>query len=134
MDFCLLVRCLNIWSIYMSLYLLVSWSNIHLLIGWISLKLVQNMSRNVQKVSIWLGLPYDVASKASKPSAGASWQRLAVGRPISASSYKMIYDGQRNLKEYFFSLQRPSYIGGHHHLSLKIIFHWRSSSIEGFLP
>ena len=43
-------------------------------------------------LSIWLGLPYDVASKASnlvsavrKPSAGVSWQRPAVGRLISAS-------------------------------------------------
>ena len=31
------------------------------------------------------GLPYGVASIASMPSAGASWQRPAVGRPISAS-------------------------------------------------
>ena len=43
-------------------------------------------------LSIWLGLPYGVASEASnlvsaasKPSAGASWQRPAVGRLISAS-------------------------------------------------
>ena len=36
-------------------------------------------------LSIWLGLPYGVVSAASKPSAGTSWQRLAVGRPISAS-------------------------------------------------
>ena len=38
------------------------------------------------------GLPYGIASEvsnlvseASKPSAGASWQRPTIGRPISAS-------------------------------------------------
>ena len=31
------------------------------------------------------GLPYGVVSEASKPSVGASWQRLAVDRPISVS-------------------------------------------------
>ena len=43
-------------------------------------------------LSIWLWLPYGVASvasnlvsAASRPSAGASWQRPAVGRLISAS-------------------------------------------------
>ena len=48
-------------------------------------------------LSMWLGLLFGVASEASnlvsaasKPSAGASWQRPAVGRLISASMLKWL--------------------------------------------
>ena len=54
--------------------------------------------RLLLSIHIWLWLPYGVASKASnlvsaanKPSAGASWQRPAIGRLISASYYNFTY-------------------------------------------